>query len=116
MKKSKRSSIILSLICIFILIGGVCGYFVSRKLTENDKFEIIGEKIIEVNIGESYTDEGAIAISFGKDVSDKIKTESNVDYTTEGVYYIKYSVDNLRFKGIERYRTIKVLGGNDEGI
>lgn len=113
-KKSTKMSISLIITILALVVGAVCGYFLSQKLTENDKFEIIGEKVIEVEIGGSYQDEGAVVISFGKDISDKIIVETNVDYTTPGKYYIKYTVDNFRFKGIERYRTINVVEVEDE--
>lgn len=115
-KKSTKMSVSVIVTILALVIGAVCGYFVSQKLTENDKFEIVGEKVIEVEVGGTYEDEGAIVISFGKDLSDKIKTETNVDYSTEGQYYIKYTVDNFRFKGIERYRIIKVVGVEDESV
>ena len=38
--------------------------------------------------------------------SSKIKVESNVDFNEVGQYYLKYSVEDIRYKGIYRYRTI----------
>ena len=85
----------------------MAGYFTSRYvLTKDDIFEVIGDKTITLTLGERYEDEGAIAIAFGKDVSSEIKVETNVDYEKEGTYYIRYTVDNIRYLNIERYRTI----------
>jgi len=96
------------LLFVILFAGfGVGGYFVGNHLIKDDKFEIVGEKTINLVLGgEKYTDEGAIAISFGKDISEKIEVESNIDYTTEGQYYIRYKVDDIRYKGVYRYRTI----------
>lgn len=116
-KKSTKMSISLIVILIILIVGAVAGYFVAKKVTEDDKFVLVGEKVIEVEVGGSYEDEGAIVISFGKDISDKVKVDtSNVDYSTVGEYYIKYTVDNFRFKGIERYRIIKVVEAEDESV
>ncbi len=111
---SKKFNLLIFIIALSLVLGGIVGYFTGWALIKNDKFVINGESIIEVFIGESYEDEGAIAISFGKDVSSKIKTESNVNYDEEGNYYIKYTVDNIRYRGVERYRTIIVKAAAEE--
>ena len=67
-----------------------------------------------MTLGESYQDEGAIAIAFGKDISSKIETNDNIDFQTPGSYYIKYTIDNLRYKGVERYRQIIIEEVSDE--
>ena len=116
-KKSTKMSISLIVTLFLLAVGVVCGYFVTQKITENDKFEINGEKVVEVEVGGSYEDtEGVTVISFGKDLSKLVKTETNVDFSTPGQYYIKYTVDNFRFKGIERFRIIKVVEVEDEGV
>lgn len=115
-KRKSKKSFGLIFCVILIAIGAVCGYFVSQKVTENDKFEIVGEKVIEVEVGGTYTDEGAVVISFGKNLSSKIKTENNIDFSTAGQYYIKYTVDNFRFKGVARYRIIKVVEVQNEEV
>ena len=114
-KKSAKMSVSLIVILLLVAVGAVCGYFTAQKLTENDKFEIIGERIIEVQVGGTYEDEGAVAVSFGKDLSDKIIVENVVDFNTPGQYYIRYTVDNFRFRGIERYRIINVVEAENEG-
>ena len=107
--KKKKQSIALYVCAVIIAIGAICGYVISQKITANDKFEIVGEKTIEVTVGETYVDQGAIVVSFGKDISNKIIVEDNIDYTTPGSYYIKYQVNDFRFKDVVRYRVIKVV-------
>lgn len=92
-----------------MIIGAVAGFFTAKYITRNDIFEIIGEHTITLNLGQNYQDEGAIAISFGKDISSKIVSQTNVNYNEEGTYYIKYTVDDIRYRGIERYRTIIIV-------
>lgn len=107
-KKVKNPYLMLLFLVIFV--GGCAGgYFLANHFTRNDTFEVIGEKTITLELGQTYEDEGAIAISFGKDVSSKIVAENNIDFTTAGQYYIKYTVEDIRYSGISRYRTIIIV-------
>lgn len=114
-KAIKKSNPLLVLFFVFVFGGlGLGGYFFANHLTRNDKFEIVGEKTINLSFGSRYEDEGAVAISFGKDISSKIIVEDNIDYAVPGQYYIKYTVDDIRYKGICRYRVI-VIGEVENG-
>ena len=118
--KTKKRSISFILLTIVFVICVVGGYFVAKYLAQNDVFEIIGEKRIEIMVGQTYQDEGARAISFGKDISDKVKSESTVNNEVADTYYIKYTVDDIRYRGVERYRIVVVIdpsieGGDNEG-
>ncbi len=117
--KTKKKRIGLFVIIVLIALGAVAGFFTANYITRNDVFEVIGAQTITLSLGETYQDEGARAISFGRDVSSKIVSEPNIDYTTEGTYYIKYTVDDIRYRGIERYRVIVIEAeseANDESI
>lgn len=114
-KKSVKNNPILFLVFVIVFaVCGVGGYFFSNHMIGNDKFEILGEKTINLTLGERYEDEGAIAISFGKDITDKIQTENTIDFERPGQYYIKYSVDDIRYNGVYRYRTIVISEVADE--
>jgi len=118
-KKSKKMSLSLLITLILITVGGVGGYFTLQKVTENDVFEITANKVVEIEVGQDYVDnlEEVKVISFGKDISDKVVVaENTINKNTPGQYYIKYAVDNFRFKGIERFRIIKVVEVEDEGV
>ena len=43
------------------------------------------------------------------DVSEKIKVENNINNLEAGRYYIKYTIDDLRFGGVIKYRYIIYL-------
>ena len=96
------------------LVGVGAGIGTTYFLTRNDKFElkglIDGKPEITINVGQTYNEPGAVCIAFGKDISDKVKIENNLDINTEGIYVIKYTVDNLRFNGYTLYRQITVKG------
>lgn len=113
-KQKKAHPVAFLLVVIFLVVGAVGGYFTTKYITRNDKFEIVGEQTITLIVGEVYEDEGAVAISFGKDISADIKTENNIDNTTEGRYYIKYTVDNFRYNGVVKYRHIIYVGGEGD--
>ncbi len=107
-KKVKHPYLMLFFLIVFA--GGCAGgYFLANHFTQNDTFEVIGEKTITLTLGQTYEDEGAIAISFGKDVSSKIETENNIDFSTAGQYYIKYTIKDIRYSGLSRYRTIIIV-------
>ena len=108
-KDSKTLSIKFFIVVLVLILAVIAGYFTCKTLTKNDKFEIIGEKTITLEIGDEYIDQGAKAIAFGKDISSQIRTESNVDYDNVGEYYIKYFVDNILYKDVFRYRYIKIV-------
>lgn len=113
--KAKKS---LKFIILLVLIAGaiVGGFFTAKHITRNDTFEIIGERTVTIQVGQVYEDQGAKAISFGKDVSSKITTESNVNNMEEGSYYIKYTVDDIRYKNIERYRIVIVVATSEDEV
>ena len=113
-KKSLKNGILLFILFVFVVGAIVGGYFTAGHITRNDVFEVIGNKEVTIRLGETYQDEGAKAISFGKDISDKIVSEENIDYSTAGEYYIKYTVDDIRYNGIERYRIIIIVDLNNE--
>lgn len=108
-KAVKKVNPFVMLLFVLIFAGcGVGGYFIASHITRNDKFEIIGEKTINLTLGQTYEDEGAVAISFGRDISEKIEVENTIDFTKAGQYYIKYTVADLRYSGIDRYRIITI--------
>ena len=113
-KKSVKKKPIILVLLLLLVGGAVGGFFTAQHLTRNDKFEIVGEQCVYISVGEDYQDEGAHAISFGRDVSAGIKTESNLDVSTPGEYYIKYTVSDIRYNGICRYRYIVVSEVADE--
>ena len=115
-KKVSKQKISFKLILLLLLVG-ICltgGFFTCKIICKNDKFEIIGQKTIFLTLGESYQDKGAIAISFGKDISSNIKRSDNIDYNVPGSYYIKYTIDNIRYKGVELYRQLIIEEVSDE--
>lgn len=108
-KIQKKHPLSFFIVLLVLAVAVVAGYFTCKEITKNDTFEIIGAQTITLTIGSDYQDEGAKAVAFGKDISSQIKAESNVDFDKIGEYYIKYSVDNILYKDVYRYRYIKIV-------
>ena len=124
--KAKRISAASYVIWVLALILGLAlGAFACHYLCRNDGFELKGKSEYTLEVGGDgssmiYTDKGANVISFGKDISKKVKVstsleelgdgEYKIDTSKEGVYYIIYTVDDVRFGDIKRVRTIRVGG------
>ena len=107
-KVKKVNPITMIFIVIFAIIGVSVGVGVSYYFTRNDVFKINGETEITLNIGDSYIEDGATAIAFGKNISSSVKIDGEVDTTKEGRYVIKYTVDNFRFKNYVLYKLVIV--------
>ena len=110
---------------VFLIMGVAIGYFTSFYLTKNDVFDVLGDKNVVVEVGSSgvYTDQGVKCISYGRDLSSDVVIDTNMtknddgtytfDTTKEGEFYIIYTVDDVKYKGIQRVRVITV-GGTHE--
>ena len=107
-KGTTKRPVFTFLLAVLFASGLAGGYFGGEYLTKNDTFEIIGDQTIELNVGQQYQEQGVKIISFGKDISSKVVIEDNIDTTTEGDYYVKYSVDDIRYGKIVRYRYVVV--------
>lgn len=105
----------LIIVAIFLIASAVGGFFLAQTLTKNDTFEIIGQKTVYLSVGDTYEEAGAKAVSLGRDISASIKTESTVNTQTAGEYYVKYTVEDIRFGNVCRYRYVIVQEVGNEG-
>ena len=108
-KAAKQTSTTTKIISLLLFVLCACaGVFSVYYVTKNDTFELVGESLIELNVGDEYIEQGAKAIAFGKDISDKIEIKGTVNTSVEGEYLLKYTVDNFRFKGYTLYKKVVV--------
>ena len=110
-RKRRQANHILIFIMFFLAIGGAIGYVGASSLTKNDTFEIIGDKNIVLNLNSTYKEEGVKVISYGKDLSNKVEVETNLDISKAGDYYVIYTVKSLKYNNIKRIRYIRVIEG-----
>ncbi len=124
-KKIKRIHPLSFVVWLLALaIGLAVGAGACAFLCRNDGFELIGKSEIYVPVEEGksydYIDKGVRAVSFGKDISNRVKVRTNMietddgeysfDASEEGVYYLIYTVEDPRYGNVRRVRTI-IVGG-----
>ena len=117
-KKLNLGVALIALIFLAIGIGG--GVFASIKICENDCFVLLGNKNIQVTVGDSFSfvDDGVKIVSFGRDISDKVEIKTNlekdsngnyiVDTSQEMEYYLIYTVEDIKFGEIQKVRVINI--------
>ena len=117
-KQLKKLSFGAIVVAVLFLIVGVAGGFVSMKIMmNNDCFELVGKDEITLQIGESYMDEGAKVVAFGKDATNKIKIETNLTKNEDGTYtsneigtfYMTYTVNNFKYGTIFKIQKIRLI-------
>ena len=129
-KYVKKLPIASKVLAVFLfLIAAIGSFGVSYILQKNDKFELIGEKKITLNVGGTYEepslDKAIECISFGRNVINTVSiNESETTYdplvsiNKEGTYYIVYQTSDFKYSSITRIRTIVVneVEVNEDGI
>ena len=122
LKKIGAKGFIAALLCLIIGVGaGIGAYFIVCK---NDAFEIIGEDEITITLNDKYVEQGVKIVEFGKDISDKYETETDLKLTDEGLptelgtFYVKYKVNSVKYGKIfkiEKIRLISVVETSEGG-
>ena len=117
LEKTIKTSSLKTLLVSFILIVvgfviGAGGYFL---ICRNDTFEIIGGDEITLTLDEAYVENGVKAIEFGKDISQNVVIETNMNLdenkksTEIGTFYVKYTIDSLKYGKIFKIEKIKLV-------
>lgn len=109
-KKLKKIHPVTKAIAILFLVIGVAGgALFSLHTFQNDRFLLKGETNFSIDVGETYTyvEQGVDAVCFGRDVSNKLTVETDLEKDADGnyiiptdkagVYTITYTVDCLKF-------------------
>lgn len=109
-KDVKRNPLPYILAIVFLVLGLIAGGGTCYFTAKDDEFVLNDNANIEISIGGTYTEHGAKATAFGKDVSDKITISGEVDTTKAGVYAIVYTCDSIRYKNVQRIRYVTVIG------
>lgn len=102
-KTVKNNKGLVVIIILSFIIFAVCGFFVAYKFTEYDGLTLNDpNKNIKLDIGESYVEQGAKFIVFGKDVSNLIKIDiydndgeivDKINTTESTTYDVVYSIN-----------------------
>ena len=110
-KQLNPIAIVIIVLCL--VVGFVGGWFGYKAVTKNDTFVLNGNKEITLNLNETYVEQGAKIVAFGKDVSAEVKVEGKVDTTKEGEYALTYTINNIKYNGIKKVRIIRVVVENE---
>lgn len=124
-KKAGGKTILTAFICFILALAlgaGIC-FFLGR----NDKFDLLGEDHIYLQINEKYSDSGVDIREFGLNFSNKavietdLETDSDGNYYAEnsGDYYISYTVKSLKFGlvyPVRKIRLVSVIGESEGGL
>lgn len=129
-KKLHTATVVIAALCL--VIGAVAGALFCIRRSGEDRFVLKGETQFSFDAGETHTyaEEGVEAICFGRDVSDKLHVETDLQKDAEGnyiipaeegVYTITYTVDCLKFGEnapngvIKRIRIFTVAASEEDG-
>ena len=93
-KSSKKKKIIIISICSMLLIANV----ILLLIFQAPKLELKGDNSLVVNIDGVYEERGARATYQGKDISESIKIEGEVDTHKSGTYKLKYILKKFIYK------------------
>ena len=115
LKKLSASAILVA--TILLVVGAVGGFFGLKVLMRNDCFALNGNDEITLELGKTYTDEGAKVVAFGKDEKDKVIIETNLTINEDGTYsadevgtyYMVYKVENLKYGKLFKVQKIRLI-------
>ena len=98
------------IVVIVALLLGIAGGLAFTLLTfQNDRFTLVGETAVSLDVGEAYTytEQGVEAVCFGRDLSGEVVVETTLEKDTNGnyiiptdqpgVYTITYTVECFKF-------------------
>lgn len=103
---------------VFLVVGMIGGYVLYNITAEDEvgetKIELLGNEVININLGETYTEPGYTFIINGEDYSESVHKDGVVDSSKVGTYLINYYLKNGNFN-ITLTRVVNVLGGESNG-
>ena len=114
---NKISTLAKVIMVLLIVVGITGGILVTKFITRNDCFVLNGQGEQTLFISETYKDESAKVVAFGKDDSAKIEIETNMkkneagEYYAEevGTYYMIYKVKNFKYGSIFKIQKIRLI-------
>lgn len=84
----------------------------DSRVTTFANLELLGDEVVEINVGETFTDPGYIATEGEEDITSKVKITGTVDTSKGGFYTLTYSVSNKDNFAVEASRLVMVKNPN----
>lgn len=103
-KHTNRKMIIgigLSFLIITLIVGVIFLLFIPNV-------KLLGSRVITLKLNEEYSEQGVKATYHGKDISQEIKIDNNVNNDKVGTYEVTYKVKKGLFT-VKKKRTVKVI-------
>ena len=80
---------------LFITVVGIVLLVSTYVFVNKTIFKLNGDKVVKLQLNQSYSDAGATATVFKWNISKKIKTYNDIDTTTIGTYNVVYTLNFL---------------------
>ena len=117
LRLKKKPIFIVGIVLLLVIVMIIGFYFLFVP-----KLSLIGDKHVTLVYGNKYEEEGCKASYFGKDISDKVWYESNIDDTKLGTYEVKCKIRKNRIvvtksrevDVVDETKPVITLVGNNE--
>lgn len=80
---------------LFITVVGIVLLVITYVFVNKTIFKLNGDKVVKLQLNQSYSDAGATATVFKWNISKKIKTYNDIDTTKIGTYNVVYTLNFL---------------------
>ena len=80
---------------LFITVVGIVLLVSTYVFVNKTIFKLNGDKVVKLQLNQSYSDAGATATVFKWNISKKIKTYNDIDTTKIGTYNVVYTLNFL---------------------
>lgn len=84
----------------------------DSRVTYFANLELLGDDVIELNVGDTFVDPGFVATEGEEDITSKVKVTGTVDTSKGGFYTLSYSVSNKDNFSVEASRLVMVKNPN----
>ena len=84
----------------------------DTRVTHFAELTLLGDKYIEINAGDPYTEPGFTATENGEDISSRVVITGQVDPNVGGIYNPVYTVSNVDGFAVSDSRTVMVFDKN----
>lgn len=84
----------------------------DSRVTHFANLELLGDEVIEINVGETFVDPGYTATEGEEDITSKVKVIGTVDTSKGGFYNLTYTVSNKDNFAVQASRLVMVKNPN----
>ena len=105
------------IVAIFLVVGILLGAGVWWLVCKDDCFELVGQEEVVLTLDEVYVDEGVRVVAFGKDESENITIETNLQMDENGnfssgevgTFYITYKSECFKYGTLFKVQKVRLV-------